>query len=608
LNQRSPTGGYPWRIEGTSVTETYIKNITDVEEDYVAFLLWENGGMYMIGRKSIAPHETVHINVKELRDQQIPDEKGRTIPQYISSGQLQWTLNRKDSLPDDDARANLSLMGRSEQVDLQNGIVNNYSCQNCCAGNHIGSRISPSSVEIEYGETAQFTAHETQETCYGFPYEYTVGANWTSSNSGMGTISGGSITPQSAGQSTIGASWYTQHYFAGEPCPPGGPFFTFGMMAVSCPNEHRGGPRASEAKSENVTTTLLSPACGECEFQGFTAHPSTAELTVKPKLIEIVPDVDTKKITLIKGNQNLFHFVTPKNSPTSQQVKLTATISPSTQAILNDISWEGAIESPNNPLEATISKSTALKKIVKIKYKNSTLKEMRVWIVWASISATTTHAIRYDPAATPVGNPPTIGGAVDGGYNFTHTIIPSSIITDTDIPDFCGSTSPSSCTTNTTAPPGGNHPIYTTQPLSAGADTKWDSSRQIRIHILNPFSISSNDISQPPYVGVSSYPINDVEGNDDSGTGDEINQPYVNNFAKLISSDRPHNSVAHRAGNDSDTFEIRAHFREFTRLEIEGVWYRISDFYPWKIHFRYIKVNGFWENDGSLIGLDNNGF
>ena len=68
----------------------------------------------MIGLKSLAAHETVHIDVKKLRDEQIPDERGRTIPLYISSGQLQWTLRRKDTLPDNDERANLALIGRSE--------------------------------------------------------------------------------------------------------------------------------------------------------------------------------------------------------------------------------------------------------------------------------------------------------------------------------------------------------------------------------------------------------------------------------------------------------------------------------------------------------------
>jgi hypothetical protein len=70
LNQRSPTGGYPWRIEGTSVTETYIRNISDQEQAYVAYLVWEGGGEYMLGLKPIAARETVHIDIKKLRDEQ----------------------------------------------------------------------------------------------------------------------------------------------------------------------------------------------------------------------------------------------------------------------------------------------------------------------------------------------------------------------------------------------------------------------------------------------------------------------------------------------------------------------------------------------------------
>jgi hypothetical protein len=387
------------------VTETYIKNITDVEEDYVAFLLWENGGMYMIGRKSIAPHETVHIDVKELRDQQIPDEQGRTIPQYISSGQLQWTLNRKDSLPDDDARANLSLMGRSEQVDLQNGIVNNYSCQNCCAGNSIGTRISPSSVEIEYGETAQFSAHETQETCYGFPYEYTVGANWTSSNSGMGTISGGSITPQSAGQSTIGASWYTQHYFAGEPCPPGGPFFTFGMMAVSCPNEHRGGPNAKETQNANISTAFLSPACGECEFQGFTTHPPSADLTVKPKVTINVPP------TAVDGDTVTFSATVHGGTPTSYQWSFTAPSgsgnnpivafnSPSSASTTAKAHW---FANPNNDCSASPNSTYTIRLTVSFSDSGAITK-----------SKSFTVQVPWVPGAVTIGTAPVTGGPVIG--------------------------------------------------------------------------------------------------------------------------------------------------------------------------------------------------
>ena len=345
FGQRSPTGGYPWRIEGTSVTETYIKNITDVEEDYVAFLLWENGGQYMIGLKSIAAHETVHIDVKKLRDEQIPDEKGRTIPLFVSTGQLQWTLHRKDNLPDDDSRANLALIGRSEQVDITKGIVNNYSCQNCCSGTHQNGFIIPSSQEIEYGETAQFIAVEVEETCYGFPYEFNIGANWSSSNSGLGTISGGYITGQGVGQSNIGASW-TTHFAFVNPCPPGGgnsPLFAFqNETAENCADNKnkRGGPNVSENEGNPTNLNLLSPPCGSCILRAFTFAPAAATLLVKPKVIINVPatakDGDTVAFNVIvqggTPTSYLWSFEAPSGAGNNPQVNFTASTSATTEA------------------------------------------------------------------------------------------------------------------------------------------------------------------------------------------------------------------------------------------------------------------------------------
>lgn len=290
FGQRSPTGGYPWRIEGTSVTQNYIKNIADYEEDYVAFLVWENGGIYMLGVKPIAAHETVAIDIKRLRDEQIPDEQGRTIPLSVANGQLQWTLRRKDNQPDDDTRANLALIGRSEQVDTAKGITNNYACQNCCPGTHISGFIFPASQEIEYGESATFASVEVEETCYGFPYQFNIGANWTSSNSAMGAISGGSITPQSAGQSNIGASWRTNFAYS-IPCPPGGgggpQFLVYpDVTAQNCNdgNVKKGGPNSFETENELINSAMLAPPCGSCIYYGFTFAPPLAILDVKPKI------------------------------------------------------------------------------------------------------------------------------------------------------------------------------------------------------------------------------------------------------------------------------------------------------------------------------------
>lgn len=277
LGQRSPTGGYPWHIEGSSTTDTYIKNITDVKQSYVAFLVWENGGEYMIGIKPIEAHETVHINVKKLRDEQIPDEKGRVIPLSLSSGQLQWTLRRIDNLPDEDVRAPLSLIGRSEQVDLPKGIVNNYACQNCCSGDFRGGSIEPSlpfqTGAIRVSESRYYVLYEDTETCYGYIASNQVSSsqiNWSTSNSNIATVLFGNVSGHNPGQVTISATWEAQ-FSTVTPCPPGGGG-TLRMIkneeSESC-NEiieesKTGGLDAGSIKTPDDEPGTYFAACGTC--------------------------------------------------------------------------------------------------------------------------------------------------------------------------------------------------------------------------------------------------------------------------------------------------------------------------------------------------------
>ena len=256
--------------------------------------------------------------------------------------------------------------------------------------------------------------------------------------------------------------------------------------------------------------------------------------------------------------------------------------------MLSQISWEGATESPSNPTQATLSKANAGKNLIKIKYGNRVLKELRVWVVWSNITAVAV------PITTGRG---TIGGItatkIEGGYNFTYAILPTTIVTDADRPNLSGA--------NLTPPPGGTE-------LELGADKKWDGSRQKRSKVLNPNNIPDEDISQPPPTQIPSYPANEVEGNDDRRTSDpENNDPYSNN-GNLSGEDVPTLGIRDTAGFGNNTYESRLQFREFARLEIEGNWYRISDFFLWRIHRRFIKRQGQWRDDGSDIALDNEGF
>ncbi len=305
LGQRSPTGGYPWHIEGTSATETYIKNIADYEEDYVAFLVWENGGIYMIGLKPLVAHETVQIDVKKLRDEQIPDERGRTIPLYISSGQLQWTLRRKDNLPDNDERANLALIGRSEQVDLTKKIVNSYACQNCCAGNFVSGYATPYPGDAEFGQNVQYAAYEVGQTCYGFPYSMQIPSpTWSSSSQNIAVINtNGLATTVGVGQTNITARWNTTRFRENQACPPGQVLWENGAEPDQCNNK--------ETKETKGETPSNLAACGTCVAFGATVY-GVSPLTVRPKIRILRDGTDITNI--------------PQNVVVGQQIKLSATV------------------------------------------------------------------------------------------------------------------------------------------------------------------------------------------------------------------------------------------------------------------------------------------
>lgn len=267
LGQRSPTGGYPWRIEGTSTTRTFIKNITDRRQYYVASLRWGDGEGYMLGMREVGPHQTVEIDVKRLRDEQVPDVDGRMIPADVSSGQLMWSLKQMGPPPSgDEARQALALIGRSEQVDLEHAVSSNYACQSCCSNSYYDSFLSPASVDVEVDTLDNFTVYQRDKDCYGvvgLPYPRTFfddPVTWSSTDTETATVNAsGQAAAAGAGETTIRATWTDYRYdvrFA--PCTYYG---------------------------EGQT----SPNCYDCNY-ALPVHPSpSAILRVKPHINSITP-------------------------------------------------------------------------------------------------------------------------------------------------------------------------------------------------------------------------------------------------------------------------------------------------------------------------------
>ncbi len=107
----------------------------------------------------------------------------------------------------------------------------------------------------------------------------------------------------------------------------------------------------------------------------------------------------------------------------------------------------------------------------------------------------------------------------------------------------------------------------------------------------------------------------DAVGNDDStgtfslnGNQNAGNSPYRSIRQGMWSQDQLNFWMPHQTGNNGDTYEIRNHFGEFARLQIGATWYRISDFFDWRVHFRLRRHGGRWHDDGSIIDWNNDEF
>jgi hypothetical protein len=205
--QRNGTGGYPWFIEDNSSTFVYIKNVTDKEQNYTFSLTYE-GGDYSTGIKSIKAGQTVAFDLRAMRDKQVPDERGRTIPLNARQGKIVWSVRGADSL---------ALLGRSEQVDLVKGTSSSYACFMCCPNSFRTSRLELFSAPMLAGELSGVRGVEQDQTCYGsLTPAYYVGDTWSVNDTSVATVDGygseADLTGVDIGTTSVKGHWEVYQY------------------------------------------------------------------------------------------------------------------------------------------------------------------------------------------------------------------------------------------------------------------------------------------------------------------------------------------------------------------------------------------------------------
>lgn len=274
------------------------------------------------------------------------------------------------------------------------------------------------------------------------------------------------------------------------------------------------------------------------------------------------------------------HFVSPKKTDEldDEHVILKTDGITTEQFTQMELAWEGG-EQHQEANKVKVSRNAVGKTEVRLRTKDGTvIDEMFVWIVWCD----TAHTGNIQSNVS-VNNQPGIGAVttVISGIQHAHSIQPASILSDNDRPNLEGA--------KTSDPPGGNHPLFTTTKLKDGANNKWDASRRLRVKFRNPNNLPADAFSQPsPLITVNDFPTDPVEGNDDKDVSDEHPNPQTPandpdeaaSGGKLWSTDKV--SISISKGNVGDTFELHLQFEEFPRVEINGKWYRIGDYAPWR--------------------------
>jgi hypothetical protein len=240
------------------------------------------------------------------------------------------------------------------------------------------------------------------------------------------------------------------------------------------------------------------------------------------------------------------------------------------------------------------------------------------WIIWSTGTLENRVAPNHSFTA--------IQTIITGTYQFKFVIEPATIITDADRPDLQGP--------NTSNPPDvdpGDVSVWNQgNNLVGGANRKWDVTRRLKQKVFNEANIPNSVARNPSfYNDYTNFPSDNEVGNDDMTTIDpEDNNPYNAPIGEIWGidspSEAPFNAGANAEGSVGDTFEVRIHFQEFARVELDGNWYVISDPLLWRFHIKGLKADEsddgvdydgdgaqnkeLWINDNSILDNTNNGW
>ena len=205
------TGGYPWRLDGNYQSNVYITNVGAKRATYGAYIRPAGSVRYVVGLRDLEPGETTIMDIGRIRDQQIPDQDGRTLPKNVQFGEVQWfpVFSNGPS----------HLIGRTYVVNRSSRVDSSFSCGGCpCSPNATAGYTTPSSVTVSARGTASIYAYLSwHDPCQMNSYPDTAFApsSWLTSPGYVSLTTGTSpstLTGVSAGSQSFSAPYSTDVY------------------------------------------------------------------------------------------------------------------------------------------------------------------------------------------------------------------------------------------------------------------------------------------------------------------------------------------------------------------------------------------------------------
>ncbi|MGH9762022.1 MAG: putative Ig domain-containing protein, partial [Blastocatellia bacterium] len=167
------SGSYPWDISGDNQAVIHIRNSNDQKSRYILQLDFASGSYALpVGR--LAPQQEAAIDIRALRDKQVHDSTGRTIPSDVTNGLARWLQD--DLQP---------LTGRLEAFSPTRGVASSFSCgnncPNCPATTVVPPAVSPAGVSGNEGDTFHLQIlRTTQDQCGNTmgPFDDSADVEW----------------------------------------------------------------------------------------------------------------------------------------------------------------------------------------------------------------------------------------------------------------------------------------------------------------------------------------------------------------------------------------------------------------------------------------------